>query len=128
MMIKKMLDTNILIYATNNLPPAVLEKLASFKKGEVAVSAIAWAEYCVGVHKFGVDNSNIEDLVDILPFGADAADAYGKLAAARLGGRANGFDRLIAAHAISLGVPLVTNNVADFQPYLEKGLVVENWA
>ena len=81
-MIKVMLDTNILIYATNNVPPAVFEKLASFKKGEVAVSSIAWAEYCVGVHKFGIDSSNIGELVDILPFNAEAADVYGELAAA----------------------------------------------
>ena len=34
-------------------------------------------------------------------------------------------DKLIASHAIALGVPLVTNNEADFVNY--PGLVVENW-
>jgi tRNA(fMet)-specific endonuclease VapC len=35
-------------------------------------------------------------------------------------------DRLIAAHAVSTGLVLVTNNEADFKDY--PGLVVENWA
>ena len=35
-------------------------------------------------------------------------------------------DRLIAAHTLSVGVTLVTNNEADFSGY--PGLVVENWA
>ncbi len=34
-------------------------------------------------------------------------------------------DRLIAAHAVSVGATLVTNNEADFNDY--PGLVVENW-
>ena len=34
-------------------------------------------------------------------------------------------DQLIAAHAESVGVTLVTNNEADFKDY--PGLVVENW-
>ncbi len=35
-------------------------------------------------------------------------------------------DRLIAAHAVSTGIILVTNNEADFKDY--PGLKVENWA
>jgi tRNA(fMet)-specific endonuclease VapC len=34
---------------------------------------------------------------------------------------------MIAAHALSLGVVLVTNNAADFQLYIPHGLQVENW-
>jgi tRNA(fMet)-specific endonuclease VapC len=34
---------------------------------------------------------------------------------------------MIAAHALSLGVTLVTNNTADFDLYADAGLVVENW-
>jgi tRNA(fMet)-specific endonuclease VapC len=38
--------------------------------------------------------------------------------------RKSSFDRMIAAHAISLGVVLLTNNVSDFDLY---GMDVENW-
>lgn len=41
--------------------------------------------------------------------------------------RTKGFDRLIAAHAIAASAKLVTNNTADFAPYLDDGLAVENW-
>ena len=39
--------------------------------------------------------------------------------------RRNAMDRLIAAHALSVGATLVTNNEADFKDY--PGLKVENW-
>ena len=126
-MIKAMLDTNILIYATKNSPLEIFERLTKFRKGEIVISAIAWAEYCVGVHKFKIDNSPVEKLIDILPFGADAGNTYGMLTA-RHPDRTSGFDRLIAAHAITMKAKLVTNNPADFAPYLDDGLVVENWA
>jgi len=125
-MIKAMLDTNILIYATKNSPPEILGRLATFRKGEIVISSIAWAEYCVGVHKLKIDNSAVERLINILPFDAAAGNTYGMLTA-RHPGRANGFDRLIAAHAISAKVKLITNNPADFSPYLDDGLAVENW-
>jgi tRNA(fMet)-specific endonuclease VapC len=35
-------------------------------------------------------------------------------------------DMLIAAHALSLQLPLVTNNAGEFEKV--QGLVVENWA
>jgi tRNA(fMet)-specific endonuclease VapC len=125
-MIKAMLDTNILIYATKNSPPEIFEKLTKFRKGEIVISSIAWAEYCVGVHKFGIDNSPVERLIVILPFGADAGNMYGILTA-KHPDRASGFDRLIAAHAIAAGVKLITNNPDDFALYLDDGLLIENW-
>lgn len=125
-MMKAMLDTNILIYATKNSPPEIFERLAKFRKGEVVISSIAWAEYCVGIHKFKIDNSSVEKLIDILPFDGAAANVYGMLTG-KHPGRANGFDRLIAAHAIAAGVKLVTNNPGDFAPYLDDGLAVDNW-
>jgi tRNA(fMet)-specific endonuclease VapC len=62
----------------------------------------------------------------VLSFDAKAAEVFAKLTA-KYSDRANGFDRLIAAHAISAGVKLITNNPGDFAPYLEDGLAVENW-
>jgi len=125
-MIKAMLDTSILIYATKNNPPAILERLAKFRKDEIVISSIAWAEYCVGIHKLKIDNSLVENLINILPFDADAGNMYGMLTA-KHPDRGNGFDRLIAGHAIAAGVKLITNNPADFALYLDDGLAVENW-
>lgn len=126
-MIKAMLDTNILIYIAKQHPPEVIEKLRKFRRGEIAVSSIVWAEFSVGLHKAGMDGRQIDQFIDILPFDGEAADVFGKLTA-KYPDRAKGFDRLIAAHAIAAGVRLITNNVADFAPYLGDGLAVENWA
>jgi len=126
-MIKGMLDTNILIYATKNNPPSILERLAKFRKDEIVISSIAWAEYCVGIHKLKIDNSLVENLINILPFDADAGNMYGVLTA-KHPARGNGFERLIAGHAIAAGVKLITNNPADFALYLDDGLAVENWS
>ncbi|WP_079214012.1 type II toxin-antitoxin system VapC family toxin [Ventosimonas gracilis] len=121
-----MLDTNILIYATKNSPPQILGRLATFRKGEIVISSIAWAEYSAGVHRLKIDNDPVEKLINILAFDAAAGNMYGMLTA-KHPGRASGFDRLIAAHAIAAGVKLVTNNPADFATYLGDGLAVENW-
>jgi len=61
----------------------------------------------------------------VAPFEADAARAYGPLRAANRERNKNALDKLIASHALSLGVTLVTNNEADFRGFA--GLNVENW-
>ena len=58
-------------------------------------------------------------------FEARAASAYGPARFANRDRSRDALDKLIAAHAIALGVTLVTNNEADFAMY--PGLVVENW-
>jgi tRNA(fMet)-specific endonuclease VapC len=63
--------------------------------------------------------------IPAVSFDADAAVSYGVLAVAVRDRRRDALDRLIAAHAVSLSVTLVTNNEADFKDY--PGLVVENW-
>jgi len=60
------------------------------------------------------------DLFEVMPFDRDASLAYGGLPFRR-----GSFGRLIAAHALSLGLTLVTNNEADFADV--PGLKVENW-
>ena len=60
-----------------------------------------------------------------LPFDEAAANAYAVLRAAVPDRQRNAMDRLIAAHALSVGATLVTNNEADFKAY--PGLTIENW-
>ena len=59
-----------------------------------------------------------------LEYGVAAAN-YGPTRLATRSRQRDALDKLIAAHALSMGVTLVTNNVPDFAAYSE--LKVENW-
>ncbi len=126
-MIKRILDTNICIYLINQQPPEVIERFSHYRKGEVIISSITWGELCCGLNKHGAAIvSNLLALLDVAAFDAKAAEIFAALSIKHPNRKAN-FDRLIAAHAIALNVPLVTNNAADFVVYEDSGLVIENW-
>ncbi len=101
---------------------------------EVCISSITVAELDCGVEKSALPEQNRDALneflapFEIMPFDDRAAEAYGRIRAdlERRGTPIGSMDMLIAAHAQSLGVPLVTNNVKEFKrvPYLQ----VQNWA
>lgn len=127
-----MLDTNICIYLMKHQPAQVRARFAECFVGDVVISAITLAELEFGVACSGEGSAQNEALLaslleDILvaPFEGVAARAYGPLRAANRERNKDALDKLIAAHAISLGAILVTNNEADFCSY--DGLVVENW-
>lgn len=129
---KYMLDTNICIYLMKHQPPQVRARFAECFVGDVVISAITLAELEFGVACSGEGKAHNQVLLDSLledilvaPFEAQAARAYGPLRAANRERNKDALDKLIAAHALSLGVTLVTNNPADFKNY--SGLNVENW-
>ena len=124
-MIKYMLDTNICIYLMNEQPEAVIARFRQCRKGEVAISSITWAELSCGlnIHNDDPQFEAILSAIKVMPFEIKAATIFGKLSQ-KFPNRKSSFDRMIAAHAISLGVVLVTNNVSDFELY---GMAVENW-
>lgn len=62
--------------------------------------------------------------VAVAPFDEAAARTFGQVQSAAPAKR-GAYDRQIAAHAISLGLPVVTNNERDFEDI--PGLRVENW-
>lgn len=123
-MISYLLDTDCSIYAMLGTFPALGDRLRACEPGEVAVSAISLAEIVMGEGKGKPPDMPVIDaflrVVPLLPFEERAARAY-----ANLPFRRRSFDRLIAAHAISLGATIVTNNEADFADVA--GLKVENW-
>lgn len=129
---KFMLDTNICIYLMKHQPPQVRARFAECFVGDVVISAITLAELEFGVACSGESQARnqaaldglLEDLL-VAPFEARAARAYGPLRAANRERNKDALDKLIASHALSLGVMLVTNNEADFRGF--SGLVVENW-
>ncbi|MDR2875337.1 MAG: type II toxin-antitoxin system VapC family toxin [Methylobacillus sp.] len=126
-MIKRMLDTNICIYLINQQPPEVIHKFSEYRKGEIVISAITWGEVCCGINKHGQSViAALLDYLDVIPFDFKASEIFSALSIKHPNRKAN-FDRLIAAHAIAVGVPLVTNNTADFALYQSSGLAVENW-
>ena len=125
--IKYMLDTNICIYLIKKHPPKIVAKFDNYRRGEICISSITWAELCCGIKKDG--DGITEQLLNILavvPFGVEEGRIFGKLNELLPNRKAN-LDRMIAAHALSLGVTLVTNNPADFEAYKLAGLVLENW-
>jgi PIN domain-containing addiction module len=126
-MIKYLLDTNICIYLIRKNPPTIVQRFQALRKGEVAISAITWAELCCGIRKDGA--GAVEALLsqlEVLPFDTDAGRVYGELTT-RFPQRKASLDRMIAAHAIASGSTLVTNNLADFLLYQPAGLKVDNW-
>jgi tRNA(fMet)-specific endonuclease VapC len=125
-----LIDTNIAIHARDGTD-SVLEKLAEHD-GEVLLSALSLAELQRGLYKYpaytALRQIRLEILlrhIPVLPFDAAAAQAYGQIIAQCGWMRGRDYDRMIAAHAISSGSVLVTNNGADFRDIA--GLSVENW-
>ncbi|HUW51450.1 MAG TPA: type II toxin-antitoxin system VapC family toxin [Sulfuricella sp.] len=128
-----MLDTNICIYLMRHHPPEVAERFAKLEYGDVMMSSITLAELRYGVECRPESRDTAETAllalltdVPVMAFDSDAATSYGLVRAAVRDRKRDALDRLIAAHAISLSVTLVTNNEADFKDY--PGLVIENWA
>jgi tRNA(fMet)-specific endonuclease VapC len=127
-----MLDTNMCIYLMKHHPPEVAARFAQCYVGEVVISTITLAELEYGVacsgnkeaHNRAALNLLLEDIAPA-PFDSRAAGAYGPIRSATCDRRRDALDKLIAAHAVALGVALVTNNEAAFVGY--PGLMVENW-
>ena len=131
-MLRYLLDTNIVIYVLKRRP---VEVRAAFNANasRMAISSITLAELLHGAEKSSRVSDNlsaIEDFcsrLDVLPYGAKAAQHYGAIRAAleKLGQPIGVNDLHIAGHARSEGLVLVTNNVSEFARV--PGLEVENW-
>lgn len=128
-----MLDTNICIYIIKNHPPQVLHRLEALTQGSAVMSVVSYAELRAGLEIQTANRAQDERVlallisrIPVLPFTESDAESFGVLRAAVRDRRRDTMDQLIAAHAVSTGVTLVTNNEADFKDY--PGLKVENWA
>lgn len=131
---KLMLDTNVCIYLIRERPPSVLERFASHAVGDIGISVITLAELEYGVSKSSRPARNREALdqfiapLEVASFDRRATAAYGKLRTIleKKGQSIDSMDLLIAAHALSLDVRLITRNVREFGRV--PGLSVEDWA
>lgn len=130
---KQMLDTNICIYIIKNKPQNVREKLKEFDIGDLVLSSITVSELYYGVYKSEHMEKNLLALehflkpFDILEYDIKASVAYGKIRAdlEKKGQIIGGLDMMIAAHALSCNMTLVTNNTKEFQRVKE--LRLDNW-
>ena len=127
-----MLDTNICIYLIKRHPLQVLARLEALNLGEAVISVVTYAELRAGLEMQTANRVRDEQVlallvsrIPVLAFDTVAAVHYGILRAAIRERKRDALDRLIAAHALSVGAILVTNNESDFKDY--PGLVVENW-
>ena len=128
-----MLDTNICIYIIKGNPLQVLDRLKALTQGSAVMSVVTYAELRAGLELQSANRAQDEralafliNRIPVLPFNESAAERFGVMRAALRERRRDTLDRLIAAHAVSVDITLVTNNKADFKDY--PGLVVENWA
>jgi tRNA(fMet)-specific endonuclease VapC len=119
---KLMLDTNICIYIIKQQPITVLNRFLEYQIGDIGISSITLSELRYGVAKSTHQEKNSRALdefiipLEIIPFDDEAAHAYGNIRAVleKAGTPIGAMDMLIAAHALSLGIPLVTNNTREF--------------
>jgi tRNA(fMet)-specific endonuclease VapC len=119
-----LIDTNICIYLIEGKSDLALARIQQFAPGEVVTSAICYAELVRGIDPADRQaRSAVDDFFAIIPvldFDRRAAEQF-----ALIPFRRRSFDRLIAAHALAMGVTLVTNNPADFADIAD--LRTENW-
>ena len=129
-----MLDTNICIYAIKNRPEVVIKNFLAHNPDEICISAITYAELVHGVEKSQAVERNRLALslflstITILEFDSYAAEAYGRIRASleKNGTPIGPLDMLIAGHAKSEGLILVTNNTKEFECVSD--LTLEDWS
>ena len=129
-----LLDTNICIYIAKRKPGRVLARLQQLRPGDIGMSVVTYLELVYGAWKSEQVKTNLarlEQLRHLIPvqsLGADVGRYYGRLRAdlEKKGVPIGAYDLIIAAHALSLGLTLVTNNVREFARV--DGLRLDNWA
>lgn len=119
---KLLLDTNICIYIIKQQTATVIKHFLEYQVGDIGISSITLSELRYGVAKSKHREKNANALnefiipLEVVSFDEDAAHAYGDIRATleKSGTPIGAMDMLIAAHAVSLGIPLVTNNTREF--------------
>lgn len=128
-----MLDTNVCVDYLNGRYPAVTEAIQRSSPDDLCVSSVAVAELRFGAEKSANRRRNharldvfLADIVCV-DFDRPAALRYGRVRARleRRGAVIGPYDLQIAAHALVLGLVLITDNVREFRRVV--GLKLENW-
>ncbi|MEP6785899.1 MAG: type II toxin-antitoxin system VapC family toxin [Sphingomonadales bacterium] len=123
-MIRYLIDADSSIYSMIDADAPITRRIASSDAGEIGISVISFAEIALGSNVGKPPPPHVLEafiaVIPLLPFDEAAAREYAKLPFKRAR-----FDRLLAAHALSIGAVVISNNEADFADV--RGLKVENW-
>ncbi len=128
-----MLDTNICIYIIKQKPKSVIDKFKKMKNVNICISSITYSELLYGAEKSSNIAKNLLALtmflsnIEILSYDESASIDYGIIRSKleKQGKIIGPLDMLIAAHAKSLNITLVSNNLKEFERV--DGLKLENW-
>lgn len=131
-MLRYMLDTNLCIRVLRDRPAGVRERFNA-QAAALCISTVTMAELLYGAEKSAkpIENRNQVEAfaarLDVLPFDAMAAAHFGDIRAdlERKGLIIGPYDLMIAGHARSLGLVVVTNNLGEFKRV--EGLRSEDW-
>ena len=131
-MLKYMLDTNIVIYTMKNRPAEVKEAFNA-KERQLCISSVTLMELIYGAENSSNPAKNTQSIeafsarLMVLDYDVAAAQHTGQIRAelAKKGRPIGPYDQMIAGHARSLGLILVSNNVREFERV--PGLRLENW-
>lgn len=119
-----LIDADLAIYAMAQNDTLLTRRMEQCSPGDIAISAISFAEVALGTHNGKPPPPELLEaflaVIPIAPFDEAAAREY-----ARLPFKRARFDRLLAAHALSIQATVITNNEGDFTDV--PGLKVENW-
>jgi len=128
-----LLDTDTCIYIVKHRPASALKRFEETGAGDAGMSVVTYLELVYGACKSRHADANLEriqrltGIIPVLPLDAPVGTYYGNLRTEleKSGSQIGAYDLLIAAHALSLRLIVVTNNVREFRRV--RGLRVENW-
>ena len=131
-MLRFMLDTDTCIYTIKHKPQSVREAF-NLHLGQLCINTITLMELVYGAEKSSLPTTNLDIVegfaarLEVLHYDIQAAAHTGQLRAelSRKGKPIGPYDEMIAGHARSLGLILVTNNLPQFRHV--PGLRLENW-
>lgn len=132
-MTKWLLDTNAVIALVARRSEPLLRRVEATEPGALAISSIVAHELYFGAYRSQKIEFNLETLrllfadLEILDLDQEDARAAGEIRAdlARRGTPIGPYDLLIAGQAMARGLPLVSNNTAEFERIA--GLRLEDW-
>ena len=133
MALRYLLDTNICIYIAKQKPLSVLKKFEQIEVGDVGMSIVTYGELLYGAQKSHHPKKThlvLDELVSLippLPMSIQVAKYYGDVLSKleKQGKPIGNNDLWIAAHALTLELVLITNNVKEFSKVPR--LKIENW-
>jgi tRNA(fMet)-specific endonuclease VapC len=127
-----MLDTDMCIF-TITRKPAHIKRMFNTHIGQLCISAVTWGELICGAEKSEQVENNLATLdgfaarLEVLPFDKQASRQFGQVKAELelQGQKIGSYDAMIAGHARSQGLIVVTNNVREFKRV--EGVRIVNW-